>query len=289
MKLLRSTLTVLKILAIAGGMSSCVEQKKGSASIGSPSASEYSNLPMRWPDSKLPLRVYIADEYHAEIDSYSLVAGKDLFQQMMDKWNLADSNHTFFDTTADYSTANLEYPYHTDYGSGDNIIGIYKKSSSWFADIGSGVLAVTSYIITPMSGYMEMVKGDIIVNEAQFNFVIDSSDSSYGKYDLPSVLLHELGHLIGLKHTSSYSIPSVMRPEIGHTDTHRNPYTYDVSSIQSLYNTSYSALTTSALALSSEDDADKEPKYFQGYIELRADGKCRHFLEGQLVDEHSAF
>ncbi|EQC46244.1 matrixin domain protein [Bacteriovorax sp. Seq25_V] len=266
---------------------SCTPQQKGSANIGSPSASEYSNLPMKWPDSKLPLRVYIADEYHAEIDNYSLVSGKDLFQQMMDKWNLADSNRTFFDTTTDYSAANLEYNYHTDYGK-DNVVGIYRKNASWFSDIGSGVLAVTSYIITPVSGYMEMVKGDIIVNEAEFNFTLDSTDSTYGRYDLPSVLLHELGHLIGLKHTTSYSIPSVMRPEIGHTDTHRNPYTYDVNSIQSLYNTTYSAITAGGLAITSES-SDEEPRYYQGYIELRADGKCRHYLEGELIDTHSAF
>lgn len=272
----------LKLLIIFTLLFSCTPQKEsGTANIGDIPSSELAKLPMKWPTSKLPLNVYIADEYHTDIDGVYLVSGKNLFQQMMDQWNLADSSKTFFNTTSNLSTTNIDASSLNNYI--DSTVGIYKKSGSWFSNIGYGVLAVTSYLGINKGSYVEMIHGDIIVNEYLYDYTLNEAIDS--KFDLPSVLLHELGHLIGLKHTPSLSIPSIMQPEIATADDKRVLKTYDINSVQSLYGSSSLALSTSSLALTA-DDYEEEPKYVQGYIELRADGNCRHFINGKLVNEH---
>lgn len=261
---------------------SCTPQKEsGTANIGDIPASELSKLPMKWPTSKLPLNIYIAEEYHTDIDGAYLVSGKNLFQQMMDQWNLADSSINFYNTTSNLSTPNIDASSLNNYI--DSTIGIYKKSNSWFANIGYGVLAVTSYLGVNRGSYVEMIHGDIIVNEYMYDYTLTESIDS--KFDLPSVLLHELGHLIGLKHTSSLSIPSVMQPEISTSDDKRTLRTYDINSVNSLYASNSLALSSSGLALTA-DDYEEEPTYVQGYIELRANGECRHYINGKLVKDH---
>lgn len=276
----------LLLLLLLSQVTSCLTKQEGDLGIDE-SATELSNMPRRWDPAILPLTVYIAQEYQDDLQNYSIVSGKNLFEQMMEQWNLADSNHTFFNNTTDFTTANIDATSLNTYSS-DTKIGIYKKTEDWFSNIGTGVLAVTSYIAENKKTYLKMYKADIIVNDASYFSYRYTTSTSSGKYDLPSIILHELGHLIGLNHTSSSAIPSVMQPEISTGDTKRTLHNYDITTIQSLYNnSSFSALSSSGLAIESSDE-DSEPSFVQGFIELHADGTCKHFVGGKLIDEHKA-
>lgn len=264
-------------LTLLLGFVSCQPEGDGETTTTSP-ASELSKLPMKWNTSALPLKVKMASDFETEMAGDQEVSGLNLIEQMEDQWNQADPARSYFDVSTRYSVTNKDNTSLNDYL--DSEIGIY-KSTGWFNNIGSGVLAVTSYLASNKGTWLEMVHGDIIVNYQDFTFSNDPSDVS-SAYDLPSVLLHELGHLIGLKHTSSYFVSSVMRPELGMHDVKRNVFSYDSESIQNLYNNNI-ALTASPLAITAGED---EPVYVQGYIELRADGNCVHYMDGELVEKH---
>lgn len=60
-----------------------------------------------------------------------------------------------------------------------------------------GVLASTSFVVDEITG--EIVESDIVINSA-FPWTVDESGAP-GRFDLESVVLHELGHLIGLGHS----------------------------------------------------------------------------------------
>ena len=96
----------------------------------------------------------------------------------------------------------------------DNIFGIYKHEN-WFPDVSRSALAITQFFgkrINPdtENEYLELIHADIIVNySGEFTFSTNGNASS--TYDLQSVILHELGHFIGLGH-ASYDESSIMVP-----------------------------------------------------------------------------
>lgn len=258
---------------------SCNAQQGGTSKISTVPASELAKLPMRWPSSRLPLKAYIGDTMLAEVTAEGEDGnGHNIIEQMENQWNLADPARTYFDVNTLYTNTNLNYTDLNDYLDGE--IGIY-KSTNWFSFIGAGVLAVTSYIGENRGSYILLNHADIIMNYRDYSFTNDASNAF--NYDLPSVMLHELGHMIGLKHAGSSVIPSVMQPTLGAADSKRAVTPYDISYITSNYN-NISALTAAPLALTA--NGSSAPTYIHGYIELRADGECRHYQAGKLVETH---
>lgn len=67
----------------------------------------------------------------------------------------------------------------------------------------SGYLAVTQIFYSPSTDengkfYLKMDHVDVIVNEAEYNFSTDPSDTA--KYYFGTLILHELGHSLGIGH-----------------------------------------------------------------------------------------
>lgn len=279
---LKNITTLLSATLIVLITSSCVPESDGI---------NVAVIPLRWDASSLPLTVKVdanivlpaADDDTGINDQY------DLFEEMQKEWNDADTTRTFFvldhnQNTAAVQTADLDSYY-------DGEVGIY-LSDNWFSEIGYGVLAITSYFAENRGDYYRLVHGDIMVNNLHYNYTFDKLNTSTAFYDMPSVILHELGHLLGLKHTTSSSVESIMYPQLGGGEKKRSLSFFDSQSITNLYNNS--ALALSALSVSSSasldastQDSDK-PKYIRGYIELRADGTCHHYQEGKLVEVHKA-
>ncbi len=280
---------------------SCFTQESTPASSGGSTVS--ADAPVKWISSSLPstgMNVKIAqeilDDFTGSDDDSN---GYNPVEQMYDQWNDSTSAATFFKIPA-AAASNLNYADLTSYR--DSEFGIY-KSHSWFSNVQSSVLAVTQYYgyrrnAGTSSEYIELSHADIIMNYRDYNFNFSASSSA--AYDFHSVILHELGHFLGLSHTSSYSINSVMQPSLSITGSKREVTTYDKASIVELYGGS-SALVAETSGLSVSRSAASVNKTItlpkaarqisddgeiHGLIELRADGECRHKINGKVVDTH---
>lgn len=286
------------LLLILG--TSCLKEGSNRKSSGASTPFNSETTPVRWSNSALigGLNVQIGDSLAnnfvaADLDG----SGDDPIEQMLKQWNGA-SSLTFFKVPA----ATVTDPGYNSLNSfkSDGVIGIY-RSDSWFSNVSSQALAVTQYFghrrnMGTSSEYVELFHADIIINYRDYNFSTDASSNS--EYDLPSVVLHELGHLIGLKHVSSYSTSSVMQPYLSIFDSVRTISNYDKSSVQDLYGvtplstTQGYQVTTSAVAKSTgpkilpKGARESDDGVVRGVIELRADGKCHHYENGHRVHVH---
>ncbi|HLE10135.1 MAG: hypothetical protein A2504_08215 [Bdellovibrionales bacterium RIFOXYD12_FULL_39_22] len=209
---------------------------------------------------------------------------------MADQWDNIITDYKLFDfsTTA---TANKSFANIDDYYDGE--MGVY-KSYKWFTNIDSDVLAVTQYFTKiknrgSASEYFELIHADIIINYRDFSYSIDTKDSGIS-YDLPSVLLHELGHFLGLPHQNNYYVSSVMQPYMSIFINERSLYSYDVEAISSKYSEGADedlpTIPKGEVTAHVRDYDDDLP--IRGIIEMRANGECRRYENGVLVDiEHN--
>tara|TARA_R110002072_G_scaffold64203_4_gene159564 strand:- start:2419 stop:3249 length:831 start_codon:yes stop_codon:yes gene_type:complete len=216
-------------------------------------------------------------------------SGHNLFIQMMKQWNSSTNLYTFFQADGD-TTTNKNYTNISSYY--DSEMGIY-KSTNWFSNVSNQALAVTQFYgirrnVGSATEYIELTHADIILNYRDYTFSMDSSSNS--NYDLPSVLLHELGHFIGLSHQSDFLVSSVMQPYLSIFDVNRSITSADISSTRTNYNAS---LLTASNALSALNTGvrtspvdPKEGEIVRGIIELRDNGKCHHYENGVLSDIH---
>ncbi len=294
---------VLVLLMLASvTLTSCFTQESTPASSGGGTVS--SDTPVHWDSSYLSggLNVKIAQEILDDFtNSDDDSSGNNPVEQMFKEWNDATSAETFYRIPASSTDNMASYTALTDYR--DSEYGIY-KSHSWFSNVQSSVLAVTQYYgyrrnAGTSSEYVQITHADIIMNYRDYDFSTNASSSS--TYDFHSVVLHELGHFLGLGHTSSYSINSVMQPSLSITSSKREITTYDKASIVELYggSSALSASSSSAFSVATSASVSDSVKSLpaaarqisddgeiHGLIELRADGICSHKVNGEVVDEH---
>ena len=239
-------------------------------------------VPVRWPIVSLqttPLKIKVSqeilDEFNPAEDDED---GRTPTEQMADQWDKNLPDIQLFTLPApltdveSYGDLNLYK---------DSEIGIY-KSLDWFDDVSSNALAITQYYgvrknkDTP-DEYLELIHADIIVNFRDFLF---SDYADFSAYDLRSVLLHELGHLLGISHQYDLSIPSVMQPRLNRADQNRTLTTFDINSINKNYSLTPNSLTSgeSFTRMATGNTSNKNPVIERGVIELMADGSCRSHL-----------
>lgn len=294
---------VMAITLTSTLLNSCFTQESNPASSGGGAVSE--DAPVKWLSSSLAggMNVKIAPEIISDFDlSDDDSDGLNPVEQMYKQWNNSTTAETFFKIPAAQAPANLN---HADLSSyRDSELGIY-KSHSWFSNVQSSVLAVTQYYgyrrnAGTASEYIQITHADIIMNYRDYNFSTNSASTT--NYDFHSVILHELGHFLGLGHTSSYSIDSVMQPSLGITSSKREVTSYDKASIVELYGGSSALMAqTNSLSVSrsmaSVETTKVLPKAVRqisddgeihGLIELSADGICRHKVNGKVISVHKA-
>ena len=177
------------------------------------------NPPGKW--ATLPVTVSVSqgmeDEHH-------------LIETMGQEWNGANENINFM-KLSDATTINIDTTIVEAFHF-DNVVGVY-KSNNWLSGVSSYALAVTYssgiYINrgTP-DEYVELEQADIIINYKNFDFDEDG-------FDLASVILHEMGHLIGLNHYDGFAFESVMAPALPPNLVNQTLYDIDKSSINQLY------------------------------------------------------
>ncbi len=204
--------------------------------------------------------------------------------QIISEWNNSISGKKLIkenpQTVSNFEPVDLE-----DYGS-DNTFGIY-VSDSWFPDQDSFALAITQYFgIRNEEGDLELVHGDIILNNnSQFSYFTNLDSASPDEYDLSSILLHEIGHFLGLGH-QSFLVDSIMQPTLSTFTVERELYNIDKNAIQSIYSSTGSSLSLIPSKIASAKNVKKNNKVVRGVIKLLPNGLCEHFENGELVHQH---
>lgn len=130
------------------------------------------------------------------------------------------------------------------YASLEDDSTIFYYDSNWASDTGKSkfTLATTVWENSPVNAEA-IVKGDVRFNAQNFNFVDSLKDSPSGfetldVVDTESVMLHEIGHLIGLDHVTTDEDPdSIMHAQtpIGYGFAFRTLSAMDIERVLSIY------------------------------------------------------
>ena len=230
-----------------------------------------------------PLNIVLAQEFVPLITTQEVnPSGLNLAEKMAKKWNDAHPSLDFYSLPFTIGT-NREYSNLDDFL--DDEIGIY-FSKGWYRELSHNSLAVTQFfgkrknVGTPFE-FFELVHGDILVNFRDFEYFTDDKEKIF---DLLTVLLHEMGHLLGLPHVNNPSIASVMSPYLDRGEKRRDLTQYDIDTLLKYYPVSQPTPSLPAISnLFYIEEAETLEKYI---IELESDGSCRHYLNGQFLFSH---
>jgi len=241
--------------------------------------------PYLWNDKSFPKSIRVSSSF----DAAELANITD----MSTAWQTTVNNTPFFSYGARASEIsnnvnNMDAFY-------DNVMGVY-KTTSWPDGLPTSALAVTQifgrrYNTGSASEFVNIEHADILVNYEIFNF--DTAASGSG-YDLRTVILHEMGHFLGLQHNTAVGrANSIMYPSISSTEAKRSPLTADINDLAGKYGIAMGGSTGgSAIAAMSANqnqyviDEDQPNEAIKILIELHADGECVHKINGAPVGRH---
>ncbi|MBK25732.1 MAG: hypothetical protein CME70_17165 [Halobacteriovorax sp.] len=278
---------LLTLLLLLICLSSCLGGTGGTTKISTGGAGPIApGTPIRWSNATLaaPLDINTSTDFTnafvaADLDG----SGRHPIDQMSKLWNDAHTGYTFIKIPSD-NVANKAYANVSDFRDGE--MGVY-KSFTWFSNVSSSALAITQFFgfrrnVGTANEYIELNHADIIVNYRDYDFSTDSSSTS--DYDLHSVILHEMGHLLGLSH--NWNDTSVMGPFLGITQSNRSLYAADVTTINNNYQAGNPITAGGGGGFATFSPVPGEGDAVEGMFELRADGKCHHTVNGVKVLVH---
>jgi hypothetical protein len=262
---------ILILLAI---LSSCAKQVEEEIALEY-KASNSSQAPSSWKSSAFPLKLKISTAFNND--------EKSAVQDMGGAWmeSLNDSLHLFdtSETTTETNFNNLDK-------YDDNTLGIY-KITKWDKSLPGSALAVTQLFgrkrnLGKDDEYIEITHADILMNYDNFDF---ATDGSFG-YDFQTVVLHEMGHFLGLYHSNGDKSLSVMYPSISSFTVNRLPKQLDADALADKYSTQAKAMPARALASANASENEEETQEVQIILELHADGMCTHKINGHTILKH---
>ena len=239
--------------------------------------------PYLWQDKAFPKLVKISADFSA-----NEITG---INDMSTAWKTALENKvTFFNhsggTTTEKTNAlsDLDDLY-------DSEMAIY-KTINWPLSLPGSALAVTQifgrrYNVGKSNEFVDIEHADILVNYDDYDFYTTAKDPNKSEFDLRTVLLHELGHFLGLQHRTSSN--SVMISSVSHLTINRAPKSLDKTDMADKYDI---AITGGAPALLGEGRETYSKKVagesIKILIELHASGECIHKIDGAVVERHPA-
>lgn len=227
--------------------------------------------PYLWLNDNFPKSLYISQEFsQTEINAIAA---------MGEQWKTSMENKkTFFNTSMmsslDSEQTNIDNLF-------DDMLGIYKVYD-WPEDLSPGSLGVTQifgyrYNIGKPNEFVDIVHADILLNYDNFQFHSDLNTSKVG-YDMRTVLIHEMGHFLGLKHIPQEEDrnSSVMYPYLRSSEIKRLPQERDITMLGLKYRIPAGDVTREDVMAEDEfeieeDDPGKEVRIV---LELMPDGNC---------------
>jgi hypothetical protein len=278
-------------------LSACKSQKSGStSSSAAPNLSGKGNnscLIGRWPNNLLPLTIKISSEFNGDFFQIDEdVNGLNLLEQMAKNWNTPVAGGLTL-LTVPFPAASITGRTTTS-SFKDSEMGIY-KSYTWFTNVSSTALAITQFYGTMansagLGDYISLSHADIILNYKDYGPQMTMTSNPTFKFDIPTIVLHEMGHFLGLCHEGSE--PSVMQPY--YLTSQRALLNFDKNIIEDLYMNSaishLSAISNSKNAVTSKavnPDLPPTGTEVTGVIELRANGECIHKVNGKEIYRHT--
>jgi len=244
-------------------LSSCNKSSSSSTT----TAASSSTAPYLWSQADFPKELSLSVDFDAQ-ESTNI-------HDMSSAWDNAFSPaKTFFNFNA--TTPEISSTITSLDELRDNIMGVY-KTTTWPSTLPESALAITQIFglrhnTGSASEYVDILHADILVNYDNHSFQTGDTGASY---DLQTVILHEMGHFLGLKHRTDISSSStIMYPSIstGFAAAKRAPRSADVTAMTSLYETTPHSLALMPIS------AGEEVRII---VELHADGRCIHKESGR--------
>jgi hypothetical protein len=233
----------------------------GTMLAGTAIARGYALIGGSWPTGNIPMTLQLDATAPKNVPlplqdgspSWSAVA-----QAAMDEWNncgvLTRSKFTSI-TSSSSSTK-----------SGDKINNVFFSSTVYGDDFGTNVLAITQVDIYDSDGLptVRTTEADLVVNNARtWNSYGGALNSS--KLDLKRVLVHELGHVLGLDHPDTAIPPqtlvSIMNSTVGNLEI---PQTDDLNGISYMYGASIVAPVLTQQPASQSADVSASTRFTIG-------------------------
>ncbi len=238
-----------------------VEEKAVSASMETPH--EY-----RW--ATVPQKLYYSKDFPSNYQSYT--------SDMSQEWNNLFPTHTFISVEG-HPTLNYEENFTTiEAVSRDRHNVIYLVDSSDWPTSSDTALGV-AILMGRVNDH-----GQFIIEESDVLIRNPKGDSSY---DPETIIIHELGHLLGLQHqyiSRDLRSTTVMYPSIAVGETKTRPTALDKKTIAKLYGISSGAIPHSRRELKVPAGKGDLTRMI---FELGADMNCRHLLNGVEIHSHS--
>lgn len=208
---------------------------------------------------------------------------------MGEEWKTAvEGKKTFFthSITTEKSSPNLNL----DSLGDDGIFAIYKLNP-WPKSLPDSALAVTQlfgrrHYTGTSNEQVRIEHADILVNDDKYTFF--TGDYSYG-YDFRTVILHEMGHFLGLLHKTGDSImndsilPGINRRSPTQIDAHDIAQKFNISLSTSLPMLAKSSAARNGETVKAPTDSGSPVRII---MELRASGECIHTENGTEVQRH---
>jgi len=244
------------------------------------------DAPFEWSGSSFPRHLQISEQFTKD--------ESDDIEAMGAAWETAlESRKNFFEhgesRAVEVSSPNLNL----DNLGKDGVNGIY-KILHWPSSLPATALAVTQifgrrYNIGSPDEYVRIEHADILLNADLYLYRTDDLQDT-DKYDLKTVMLHEMGHFLGLGHKYG---DTVMVPTIGTKTNKRSPTHIDIGDLSSKYGITLLSNMNSNLALGGKKKtyapkAGDEGLEVKVLIELMADGECVHKENGATIGRHPA-